>query len=409
MVADASIYGMIRPYDPGPGPLELYGKAAQVKNLMGQGQLQDLQTQKLSRDLEQERRVQELFIKYPDGKVPIGELFAASPTHAQTFQKTSLEIAKTGADITHKNLESQALQLKAIRDIAAQVNSDADLPAAREAVKQIVGPDKAAQLPFFNSPFTQENKLKAITTADEHFKQLEAQRGRDVTMRGQDLSYGKPQLTEGIGGYSWMAPPPPRTGPPYAAGAAGLPLPGQPTAPAVAPSAPPAAAPAAMPIPGSGPTPKAVSTAAEMRKEQEAALKPLDDVQQNITRMKQLLATGGPASAQQIQEGLTNVFDKNRAYSSLLGMNKNFGTLQGRAAGFFGRMFTGDYTDQQRKDIRDMLNEMENNVIAPSRQRIISYHKGVASNAGVPAALIPTPPGYSDAGASGGWAIERVK
>lgn len=406
MASDASIYGLIKPYDPGPGPLELYGKAAQVRNLMGQGQLQDLQTQKLSRDLSEEQQVRELFRKYPDGKVPIGELFAASPTHAQAFQKTALEIQEKGANITHKNLESQGLQVKAIRDIAAQVNSDADMPAAREAAARVVGPDKVAQLPFFNTPFTPENKLRAITTADEHLKQAEAQRGREVTVRGQDLSYGKPQLTEGIGGYSWMTPPPPRTGPP-ATGAAGLPLPAQ--APSAAPSAAPAVAPAALPIPGSGPTPKAVSTAAELRKEQDSALKPLDEVQQNITRMKQLLATGGPASAQQIQEGLTNVFDKNRAYSSLLNMNKNFGTLQGRAAGFIGRTFTGDYTDQQRKDIRDMLNEMENNVITPSRQRIIGYHKGVASSAGVPANLIPTPPGYADSGASGGWSIERVK
>lgn len=202
MVADASIYGLIKPYDAGPGPLELYGKAAQIKNLMGQGQLQDLQTQKLSRDLSEEQQVRELFRKYPDGKVPIGELFAASPTHALTFQKSALDIEKARGDIGKTALESQALQVKQIRDIAAQVGSDADMPAAREAVARVVGPDKGAQLPFFNTPFTPENKLRAITTADEHFKQLEAQRGRDVTLAGHAETARHNLATEEQGKYS---------------------------------------------------------------------------------------------------------------------------------------------------------------------------------------------------------------
>lgn len=185
MASDASIYGLIKPYDPGPGPLELYGKAAQVRNLMGQGQIQDLQTQKLSTDLSEEQAVKELFRKYPDGKVPIAELMGASPERGLKFQKTALDIQKTQGDIGKTALESQALQVKLIRDIAAQVSGDADMPAAREAVARVVGPDKAAQLPFFNTPFTPENKLRAITTADEHFKQLEAQRGRDIQLTTQ--------------------------------------------------------------------------------------------------------------------------------------------------------------------------------------------------------------------------------
>lgn len=202
MVADASIYGLIRPYDAGPGPLETYGKVAQIRNLMGQGQLQDLHTEKLSRDLSEEQQVRELFRKYPDGKVPIGELFAASPTHALTFQKSALDIEKAKGDIGKTSLESQALQLKQIRDIAAQVSSDADMPAAREAAARVVGPDRVGQLPFFNAPFTPENKLRAITTADEHFKQLEAQRGRDVTLAGQAETARHNVATEEQGKFS---------------------------------------------------------------------------------------------------------------------------------------------------------------------------------------------------------------
>lgn len=164
------------------------------------------------------------------------------------------------------------------------------------------------------------------------------------------------------------------------------------------PVAPAPAAPRVVRVEGLPPSPAMQTNAHRIREEQTKALKPLDDVQQEVTKMKQLLATPGAASAQQIQQSLTSLFDKDRPYNSLLNMNKNFGNLAQRVSGMVSRLATGDYTEPQRLEILQMVKDMENNVIKPTRGRIIKDHAGIAKAQGIPSDMVPAPSGYADGG-----------
>lgn len=148
-----------------------------------------------------------------------------------------------------------------------------------------------------------------------------------------------------------------------------------------------------------------IGYANQIRDEQTAALKPLEDTQQKLSIAKQLLATSSPASDVQLQSMLADLFDKSRTTNLLFQANRNFGTLAGRAAGFLGRAFTGQYTDQQRKEIAGMINDMEKNVIEPSRSRVGSHYRNLSTAVGVNPAMTNTPNFYQDQ--DDGWKIER--
>jgi hypothetical protein len=51
MAADASIYGLLRPQQAGPGPIDQYAGAMQIRNLIGQQETQGLQQQKLRQEI----------------------------------------------------------------------------------------------------------------------------------------------------------------------------------------------------------------------------------------------------------------------------------------------------------------------------------------------------------------------
>lgn len=191
MPADPNIYGMIRQPTPMQGPLDQFAQIQTVKNLMDQGQMHGLQRQQLERSMADDESVRSAFSGMQPGQ-KIGDIlpqiYKASPKTGMAVQKNLTEQEKATADLGKTKLETMALEGKQLRDLAAQVTSDADMPAAREAALRIVGPDKFKQLQFFNQPFNPEARMKAISSADEILKQIEAQKGRDVTTRGQDLT-----------------------------------------------------------------------------------------------------------------------------------------------------------------------------------------------------------------------------
>lgn len=144
------------------------------------------------------------------------------------------------------------------------------------------------------------------------------------------------------------------------------------------------------------PTALMANTANQLRDERAKNIQPLDEMQQQISKLKNVIATSTPASDKQAQELLTNVFDKTRATNLLLQNNQNFGSLAGRASGMIGRFFTGQYTDEQRAQIRNMLDEMEAGVIHPSRGRIAEHYSKLAKRYKLPPELMgDTPDFYS--------------
>lgn len=134
--------------------------------------------------------------------------------------------------------------------------------------------------------------------------------------------------------------------------------------------------------------------AERIRADQAKALKPVDEIQQKVTKAKALLQESTPASDVQLQMALTDVFDKTRATNMLFQNNKNFGSVAGRVSGLVGRAFTGQYTDEQRRQIAEMLNTMESTVLAPSRQKITDHYSSLAEKSGVRKDLVNAPDFY---------------
>lgn len=173
MPVDASIYSMIRPQAQPAGPLEQYAQGLQIKHLIDSSDLNALQRQQLQESLQENAGVRAAFAGMQPGQTVkdiLPQIYRASPKTGLATQKSLLESESTQADIDQKRITTQAAQMKAIRDIAAGVNSDADLPAARDAVARVVGPDRAAQLPFFNQPFSADAKMRAVSSADDFLK-----------------------------------------------------------------------------------------------------------------------------------------------------------------------------------------------------------------------------------------------
>lgn len=138
--------------------------------------------------------------------------------------------------------------------------------------------------------------------------------------------------------------------------------------------------------------------ASQIRKEQDSKLKPIDEIQQKVTKAKSLLVEGTPASDVQLQMALTDVFDKTRATNMLFASNRNFGSVAGRVEGLIGRAFTGQYTTEQRRQIRDMLDSMESGVLKPSRDKITSHYGDLAEKRGVRRSLVEAPDFYGSKG-----------
>lgn len=151
------------------------------------------------------------------------------------------------------------------------------------------------------------------------------------------------------------------------------------------------------PVPGGKEETKRANT---IRLEQNKKLKPLDDVQEKITKAKALLAESTPASDVQLQTALTDVFDKTRATNLLFKSNQNFGSVAGRISGFVGRAFTGQYTSEQRRQIGEMLNAVESGVIQPSRKSITDYYSKQAERSGVRKELVEAPDFYGSKSSS---------
>jgi len=186
MASDPSIYDRIRPWDAGPGPLVQAGQVGQIRNMMGQGRLQDMQIQKSERDMAEEQQVRDLFRKYPDGKVPINELMSVSPSKGMAFQKSQLDTQETQGKIKKTQLENFGIAAKQLQDVIAQTNGDADMPRVKDTALRLFGPDAMGQA---NIPaqFSPEWKMTAIQNGERMLAQIEAQKGRDVTMRGQNI------------------------------------------------------------------------------------------------------------------------------------------------------------------------------------------------------------------------------
>lgn len=119
-MADANIYSLIRPAAQAQDPLEQYGRALSIKQLMGQQGLQELQTRKLTRDIEDEDALRS-FLRGKPNATP-EEVMAVSPEFGLKYGKGKLDAANTQASIDKTRMETLGKALSMNRDLLAGVN-----------------------------------------------------------------------------------------------------------------------------------------------------------------------------------------------------------------------------------------------------------------------------------------------
>ena len=97
MPIDASIYSQLGRTTPLEGPLDQFGRAMQVKNLMGQSQLQGLQIGQAQRGIEEQQRLRDLF---SGGATPTTQqVMAVSPTSGIQYGKSLAEQQSAKANL----------------------------------------------------------------------------------------------------------------------------------------------------------------------------------------------------------------------------------------------------------------------------------------------------------------------
>ena len=343
--------------------LQNYGQLMQIQNAGNQNRLAEIQYRQAMRaeadNAALRQSLQGVDISTPEGLsaarnalLRVGNIKAA-----QELDKNALETTKTRGEIATGDITRKATTAKFVRDGLAGVSDQASYDAWRQSSTALGAQVAANAPPVFDPAFKAQN----IATADEWLK-------RNVPTIGEkETARHNPVMEQAAATRATAAVE-------QAAAARGQVAATRENTQAQ----------------------RGISNAATIRAEQDRYIKPLDELQQNISSTRQLLATGTPASDIQIQQQLTDMFDKSRATNMLFGANKNFGTLAGRVAGFVGRTFTGQYTDKQRSEIREMINDMERNVLTPTRSRIEQHYSGVSKAAGVNPELTRTPNFYSD-------------
>lgn len=110
---------------------------------------------------------------------------AIDPATGMTYQKNLLESQNSEADLAKKRAETTAKNMSVLRDLAAQATDDAGFKVLKEATFRFFGPEQAARIPDRFDPAVQQ---RMVLSADQLISNIEAQKGRDVTTRGQDLS-----------------------------------------------------------------------------------------------------------------------------------------------------------------------------------------------------------------------------
>lgn len=187
MVADASIYGNIKPTQPLEGPLDQFAKVANLRALMDQSRLHGLQTQQLEQSMGEDQATREVFRNAPVGATLeslVPDVLRASPKAGIDLQGKVIKNKQESAALDKTTLEISAAKAKDARDGLAGVTDQASYDAWRQDATQKGYQVAKAAPPAFDQTWQQQH----LMTADKFIEQLDKQKQRDVTIRGQDLS-----------------------------------------------------------------------------------------------------------------------------------------------------------------------------------------------------------------------------
>ena len=175
MVADSSIYSLLKPIAPGPSPMEQYGQAMQLKALLEDRDLKALQRQQLQRGIADEELLRAAEIESGGDPKKLREALSRLGLY-----KPRAAIDKDTLDADEKRAKIDETKAKTGEILAGRLagamgalskggGSDESVNAAYEMLAQVVGPDRArsAIAPLLNLP--PEKRLQyAIQNAGTH-------------------------------------------------------------------------------------------------------------------------------------------------------------------------------------------------------------------------------------------------
>lgn len=161
---DTSIYGLInkpQPMAQQPMPFEQAGQMMTIRNLMGQGELQDMQRGELQRGIAEKGQLRDLFAR---GDVTPEKIMAISPQVGMEYRKSLLEQKQMEAGTKAKEMEAFSKAVSVLKDRLPTVRDDMSYAAYVEQAKQLLGPDKVGQLglpPRFDPQWVQRQLVES--------------------------------------------------------------------------------------------------------------------------------------------------------------------------------------------------------------------------------------------------------
>ena len=207
MASDASIYGMIRPQAQVQGPLDTYAQGMQLKALIGQGDLQDLQRRQLERGIADEESTAAAYRESGGDPVRLKDLLYGRGLYkpAMAAEKNALEaeakraaMAKDKAAAGKSQFDVQIGQLERGASILASAKDQPSYDTALRVMADTFGPGAIEKMPpQFDPGYVQASIQRGMTRAQQLADQRAAQ-GQAITMRGQDMTAATAAAGQGV-------------------------------------------------------------------------------------------------------------------------------------------------------------------------------------------------------------------
>lgn len=153
MVADASIYGQIKPAQPLEGPLDQYGKVLNLKALMGQSKLHDLQTQQLEQNMGEEQATRDVFKNAAPGATLeslLPDVMRASPKAGISMTGQITKQKQEAATTAHTEAQTKDITAGHVAGAWAAMakggGSDEAVKQVHDTMAPLVGEEKATSV-----------------------------------------------------------------------------------------------------------------------------------------------------------------------------------------------------------------------------------------------------------------------
>lgn len=117
----------------------------------------------------------------------------------------------------------------------------------------------------------------------------------------------------------------------------------------------------------------------------ERDIKPLNDAQLVGNEIRSLFDSGQAVATAQVQQLLTQYLGKARMTNKLYADNKSFGNFEQRLVNMVSRFASGKYSDDDRKQVLNMVDSMDKTFFSPARKNVeTKYQKQLKLMGGDP-------------------------